>query len=162
MDTKAIQQLAEEKLSGYEQEHFALSRQHVLSAMVEMYEAGAAAASSQTGWVKASERKPKEEGLYFVRKSIYGGLGYTKYTARFEEEDFYDDHYNDRSLPFYVEGLEWLEEAPAPQAIPEKEEGEQEASPVEQILEYMFQNRYNETNPVLYAHVASFIKQDKS
>jgi hypothetical protein len=33
-------------------------------------------------------------------------------------------------------------------------------SPVEQILEYMFQNRYNETNPVLYAHVASFIKGD--
>jgi hypothetical protein len=123
MDKNAIQQLAEDIYDHYPDfgngERALMEKSDVLAALCEMFEAGVAAASPQLRWVKASERKPKEEGLYFVRKSIYGGLGYTKYTARFEEEDFYDDHYNDRSLPFYVEGLEWLEEAPAPQAIPE-------------------------------------------
>ncbi len=35
-------------------------------------------------------------------------------------------------------------------------------SKIEKILNYMIENRYNETNPVLYAHVASFVASDNN
>jgi hypothetical protein len=129
MDTKAIQQLAEKTL----QSHLGLNRLELefwkrigdnlntynktLMALCEMFEAGAAAASPQLKWVKASERLPEKEEEYYIK-----GFGEYKHLARFEEGEFYDRNYNDKALPFALFGLEWLEEAPAPQAIPEQEE----------------------------------------
>jgi hypothetical protein len=107
MTKEQIQQLAEQKLSGYEQEHFALSRQHVIAAMVEMFEAGAAAASPQLKWIKEKIQAEidKADADYnslneFGRHAI--GKGTLARSTALEDV------------------LEWLEEVPPPQAIPEQ------------------------------------------
>jgi hypothetical protein len=76
MDKKAIEQLAEDIYDHYPDfgngERALMEKSDVLAALCEMFEAGAAAASPQTGWVKISEQLPehKQRVLAFGE---YGG-----------------------------------------------------------------------------------------
>jgi hypothetical protein len=222
------QQLAEQTLRRHYGNNVFMSEE-ALSALCEMYQAGAAAASPKADaesieiWRNRAAYFEKEfhsankeiiylqEKLADIRKWIVEQRNIAHVNCLEDKKQAYNH------VLAYME----QSQAPAPQAIPEKEEVEKIArqwyeknkyrsdfpadsdyysfiegykaaslrgkeegelqpccanscdgfkcesgsvhlitSPVEQILEYMFQNRYNETNPVLYAHVASFIKGD--
>jgi hypothetical protein len=152
MDNKSIQQLAEQTLIKHgradsekrvakgeiisyepiqieelrEMEHFNF---HVAYG-VEMFEAGAAAASPLLRWVKASEREPSIGDYYYCKVDLKkDGILQTIVEWGIHKNgsyEYYDwdlkniQHFGDVGEEAQV--VEWLEEAPAPQAIPEKEE----------------------------------------
>jgi hypothetical protein len=119
MDTKAIQQLAEQTAAKHEiplSANWAYAHQ-VLAYGVEMFEAGAAAASPQLKWVKASERLPDEpEGKHYRFIETKWPIAYYKVSIEetfYKWFRFYIDAYKIETIN--INQVEWLEEAPAPQ-----------------------------------------------
>lgn len=66
-------------------------------------------------WVKASERLPEKEGIYYGK-----GWGLREWILKFKDGQFFSHNDRPLALPFDNKGLEWLDES-IPSEVKEKE-----------------------------------------